>query len=121
MQTKRDQLQAYRFLMRRAAYALLRGDPDTPETPLRTMGLAVVGALVAFGLVAAGAGIYGVIKPGGNRHWREPGKIIVEKETGARYVLFDGVLHPVLNYASARLVASSGDGVKEYRCLPTIS
>ncbi|HVQ92353.1 MAG TPA: type VII secretion protein EccB [Mycobacteriales bacterium] len=110
MQTKRDHLQAYRFIRRRAAYALLRAEPDTAETPLRTLGLATVAGLVVFGLLAAGAGIWGVIRPTGARDWRDPGKIIVEKETGARYVLTDGVLHPVLNYASARLLAGSGAG-----------
>jgi type VII secretion protein EccB len=107
MQTRKDQLQAHKFVVRRATYALLRGEPDSPETPLRTIGLAVIGSIVAFGLVAAGVGIYGVIRPGGKTPKAE--QIIVERETGARYVLIDGVLHPTLNYASARLVLGSAE------------
>jgi len=34
--------------------------------------------------------------------------VIVEKETGARFVYLDGVLHPVLNYTSARLIVGGG-------------
>ena len=30
--------------------------------------------------------------------------LIIEKETGNRFILADGRLHPVLNYASARLL-----------------
>src|SRR5204862_174540 len=52
-------------------------------------------------------GMLGVVSPGGSTAWREPGAIIVEKETGSRFLLVDGVLRPVLNLASARLLAGA--------------
>jgi type VII secretion protein EccB len=36
--------------------------------------------------------------------------VIVEKETGARYVFLDGILHPVLNHASALLIVGPTAG-----------
>src|SRR5439155_23241212 len=53
---------------------------------------------------------FGVLRPGASQAWRKPGQVVIEKETGAAYVLgADGSLHPVLNYASARRLAG-GDG-----------
>src|SRR5437868_2371641 len=104
MQTRRDRLQAYRFGTRRSVATLLEGDPDAPEVPLRRVtGAAFAGVLVA-ALVVAAAGIYGLLNPGGSKSWREGNQLIVEKETSTRYVYVGGVLHPVLNYASARLI-----------------
>src|SRR6266550_9496238 len=45
-----------------------------------------------------------IFKPTGGAAWRKPGVLIVEKQTGNRYVLSEGRLRPVLNYASARLL-----------------
>ena len=45
----------------------------------------------------------------GGSAWRHGGSVIVEKETGTRLVLIGGVLHPVLNYASARLAVGAAD------------
>ena len=44
------------------------------------------------------------MKPGGGAAWRKQGALIVDKQTGNRYVLSEGRLRPVLNYASARLL-----------------
>jgi type VII secretion protein EccB len=50
------------------------------------------------------------VAPGGATAWRKPGTLILDKGTGTRYVLADGRLRPVLNYASARLLL--GDKLK---------
>ncbi|GHJ46938.1 type VII secretion protein EccB [Catellatospora sp. TT07R-123] len=114
MQTKRDQLQAHNFVVGRMRSALLHGDADALETPTRRFSVAAfAGALVA-GLIAAACGVYGLFFPGGDDGWRASGSIIVEQETGARY-LYDPTtetLHPALNYASARLVAGAGAVVR---------
>lgn len=104
MQTRRDQLQAYRFVTRRIASALTAGDPDSPELPFRRLAGAVFGSVMIAALAVAGVGIYGALNPGGASSWRTPGTLVVEQETNTRYVYLDGVLHPVLNYASARLI-----------------
>lgn len=60
------------------------------------------GALVAV-LLAAGFAVYGLISPGASTAWRSPGSIIVEKETGTRYLYLSKQLYPMANYASALL------------------
>ncbi|MFE1834000.1 type VII secretion protein EccB [Streptomyces sviceus] len=104
MQSKRDQVQAHAFVMNRLSSGMLLADPDAPESPLgRTTRGAVTGIVVAV-LVAAGAVVYGLVSPGGNDSWRTSGTLVVNRETGARYLYYDGRLRPVRNYASARLI-----------------
>src|SRR5262249_39604010 len=111
MVSRRDQLQAYRFMTRRSAGALLRDDSDTVEAPLRRLsGGAAASVMVAL-LAAAVVGLFGLFSPGGSTSWQDSGSLILEKETGTRYVYLNGVLHPVINYASARLVLRGGAGV----------
>ena len=111
MWTQRDQIQAYQFLRRRLVSALVAADANHPVSPSRRLVLATVLGLVAALLVTAVFGIIGLLNPSGGKDWLAGGKVIVEEGTGARFVLgADGVLHPVLNYASARLLAGgAGD------------
>jgi type VII secretion protein EccB len=109
MQTRKDLLQAHRLMTQRASQALILGEPDTPEMPLRRLNVAAfMGVMVAV-LVFAGFGILGLLSPGGAQGLEQPGTIIIEKETGARYVWCQGSkLCPVENYTSAKLLAGSG-------------
>ena len=104
MQSRRDQVQAYFFVVGRLVAAVVHGRPDVPQNPnkrLNTGGfLGVIVGAVLMGIF----GIYGVFVPGGNTSWRQPGTIVMNETTGARYVYLDNELRPVLNYASARLV-----------------
>ncbi|GAA2993264.1 type VII secretion protein EccB [Streptomyces fulvorobeus] len=109
MQSKRDQVQAHTFMMGRLSSGLLTADPDAPESPLgRTTRGVVFGVLVTV-LIGAGAVVYGLLRPGGNDGWRQERHLVVNRDTGARYLWTgtDGVLHPVRNYASARLIGGS--------------
>lgn len=108
MQTRKDLLQAHRLMTQRAAMALILGEPDNPELPLRRLNVAAFcGVMVAL-LVTAAFGIYGLIRPGGATGLQKSGMLIVEKETGARYVWCQSAkLCPVTNYVSARLLAGS--------------
>lgn len=109
MQSKRDQVQAHGFMMGRLSSGLLTADPDAPESPLgRTTRGVVFGVLVTV-LIGAGATVYGLLRPGGNDGWRGERNLVVNRDTGARYLWTgtDGVLHPVRNYASARLIGGS--------------
>lgn len=112
MWTQRDQIQAYQFLRRRLVSALVAADANHPVSPSRRLVLGVtIGAGAAL-LVTAVFGVLGVLNPTGDADWRQGGQVIVEQETGARFVLGqDKLLHPVLNFASARLLAG-GDGDK---------
>ncbi|MDQ0792524.1 type VII secretion protein EccB [Streptomyces sp. B1I3] len=109
MQSKRDQVQAHSFMMGRLSSGLLAADPDAPESPLgRTTRGVVFGVLVTV-LIGAGATVFGLLRPGGNDGWRDGEHLVVNRDTGARYLWTgtDGVLHPVRNYASARLIGGS--------------
>ncbi|HEY3611187.1 MAG TPA: type VII secretion protein EccB [Pseudonocardiaceae bacterium] len=108
--TQRDQIQAYQFLRRRLVSALVKADADHPTPPSRRLILGTIIGVAAAVLITAVFGIIGVLNPSASANWRQGGQVIVEQETGARFVYGqDGLLHPVLNYASARLLAG-GDG-----------
>jgi len=111
VQTRRDQVQAYRFAQARMQSALLTGETDLQEPPLRRSGTAVLAGLMVAVLVTAGFGIYGLLRPGDKRGWADRGVLVVERETGARFVYdtADDALHPVLNYTSARLILHEQD------------
>jgi len=103
----KDSLQAHRFMNRRVRAALLEGDAESNTRPLARLGTGTyAGIFVTIALLAV-VGIIGVLKPGGSTAWQEPGAFIVEEETGARYIYLDGLLHPVLNYSSAKLLLGS--------------
>ncbi|WP_405467265.1 type VII secretion protein EccB [Streptomyces canus] len=107
MQNRRDHVQAHRFAVGRLVSALVAGDPGPVEVPMRRGNLGMqFGALVAV-LLAAGFAVYGLISPGASTAWRSPGSIIVEEETGNRYLYLDKQLYPMANYASALLVAGA--------------
>ncbi|HXS65091.1 MAG TPA: type VII secretion protein EccB [Streptosporangiaceae bacterium] len=101
---QRDQAHAYRFLARRLSSALVRDDPDGPDAPMRRLAIASFGSIMVAALVVAGVGVLGVVRPGGATAWKKAHAVILEKETGTRYLYTQGQLHPLLNYASARLV-----------------
>jgi len=102
MTSRRDQVQAYRFLTRRIVSAMLAGEPETNELPMRRFTYAMLGGLVVGVLVFAGFAVYGLVRPGGGKP--AANTILVERETGAKYLYIEGRLHPVLNWASARLI-----------------
>jgi type VII secretion protein EccB len=106
IQSRRDQVQAYRFLLRRRHASLLATDPDSVEAPLRKLGTASFAGLMVTVLCVAGAGILGVLRPGQSTAWRDGKAVVIEKETGSRFIFTQGALRPVLNYASARLLMS---------------
>jgi type VII secretion protein EccB len=105
MWSRRDQIQAYQFVRRRTVSAVLVGDANHAVSPTRRPTIALITGIVVLILVIVGFALYGVLRPGGSTAWRTAGAIVQERESGARFVLSDdGVLHPVPNYASGRLV-----------------
>lgn len=105
MATRRDQLQAYQFMMQRVISAVVVRETDPEQSPLRRGVGAVFAGIMIMVLIAAGFGVYGLFTGVGGTSWKSNGAIIVERETGATFVYRDGVLLPVLNYASARLIS----------------
>jgi type VII secretion protein EccB len=108
--TQRDQIQAYQFLRRRLVSALVAADANHPTSPSRRLVLGTILGVAAAVLTAAVFGVLGLLNPSSTANWKQGGQVIVEQDTGARYILGkDGRLYPVLNYASARLLAA-GNG-----------
>jgi type VII secretion protein EccB len=107
VQTRRDQLQAYRFQNRRALAALVAGEPNVVEPPMRRLTVLTVSGIMIAILIAVGFALLGVFKPTAGDKWKDQGVVVVEEETGARYVMLDGRLHPALNFTSAVLAAAN--------------
>ncbi|MCR2784672.1 MULTISPECIES: type VII secretion protein EccB [unclassified Microbacterium] len=108
MATKGDLIEAQNFSRRRLLSAFVSGAPGgkelEPATPLR----AVIAAIALTALVVLIGVFYGFIRPGLPQGW-ENGKLVLVSDTGARFVTVDGVLHPVINTASARLLLPSSE------------
>ncbi len=103
MATRKDQLQSHQFLGQRMVSALVTRESDPEQPPFRRPFLSAIWSVVIAFIALAVVGVYGLVVPGGNKAWQAGDAVIVEKETGTRYVYLSGRLHPVANYASALL------------------
>ncbi|WP_328319367.1 type VII secretion protein EccB [Streptomyces sp. NBC_00388] len=113
MQSRRDQVQAHLFVMGRLSSGMQRAEPDAPDTPTARTWRGIIWGLLAACLAALVTTLYGLISPGGATSWRTDGALVVVKDSGARYVYIGGTLHPVLNEASARLLAGDKLSVQQ--------
>lgn len=112
MANKKDLQDAQNYSRARLITAFTSGMPDGKElTPKK--GLTPV--MVSIGLTAIMVLIsvfYGIISPGLPSDWSN-NKLIVGKNTASRFISVNGVLHPVINTTSARLLIPSD----EYRVI----
>ncbi|MFF0818533.1 type VII secretion protein EccB [Rhodococcus sp. NPDC003318] len=100
--TTRWQVSGYRFLVRRMEHALVRRDVRMLHDPMRNQSRALaVGAIVAV-IGVAGCAALALVRP---QDKIGDARIVVGKDSGALFVAYADALHPVLNLASARLVA----------------
>jgi len=104
MASRRDQLQSYQFLVQRVVSALVMRETDPAQSPFRRLTSSAFASVMVAVVALAAVGVYGVIRPGGKDTWRSGDAVIVEKETGTRYVYREGKLHPMANYTSALLL-----------------
>jgi len=108
MQSRRDLFQAHRLMTQRAALALLRGEPDVPDQPLRRLNVAAFSGVLVAAIVTVLFFIWGLIGHGGSPLQNQPGTLVIDKQTGTSFVFCQGSeLCPVVNYASARLALNS--------------
>ncbi|MEU2778018.1 type VII secretion protein EccB [Streptomyces sp. NPDC007162] len=113
MQSRRDHLHAYQFATGRLASALVSGDPGTGEAPMRRSGLGAAFGVMIAALLVIVAVVYGLLKPVNTHSWERTGALIVEKETGTRYIYVNGQLHPTANYSSALLALGGTPSVQD--------
>jgi type VII secretion protein EccB len=107
VQSRRDQIQAYSFIVGRLNSGVLRVDLDSPDQPLSRTNRGMTTGLLCALLVGVVIAVYGFVVPGGNSSWKQPGAFIIVKDSGARFLYAGDELHPVLNMTSARLIAGS--------------
>lgn len=98
MATTQLHLSGYRFLLRRVECALV--GRDARAQPMRALA---AGALVAV-LVIGACAVLAVLRPRGALG---NAPIVMARQSGALYVRVGDTWHPVLNLASARLIAAS--------------
>ncbi|RDI64477.1 type VII secretion protein EccB [Nocardia pseudobrasiliensis] len=98
--TTRWQISGYRFLVRRMEHALVRRDVRMLHDPMRSQSRAYAAGIVLGVVALAGCGVLALLRPQGSIG---ENKILVGKDSGAVYAVIDGVVHPALNLASARL------------------
>ncbi|NJP98244.1 type VII secretion protein EccB [Nonomuraea sp. FMUSA5-5] len=110
MQTNKDLYQAHRLMQQRLGMALLQAEPDVPESPMRRQNIATFGGILVGVLVMAVFGIWGLVRPGNATKLTDPGQLLIEEGSGAKFVYSEQQrrLLPVANYVSARLVLDPG-------------
>ncbi|MEU8165214.1 type VII secretion protein EccB [Micromonospora sp. NPDC049004] len=106
MPSRQDQLHSYQFSVQRAVAALVMRETDPAQSPFRRLAGAGLASVLVAAIGLGGSALYGLFA-GGGKGWRDPGAVIVEKESGARFVYREQKLHPVLNYASALLIVGA--------------
>ena len=108
MATKKDLVEAQSFSRRRLTTAFVSGAPGgrevEPHRPLR----AVVGGLALTAVLVLGSMAFGWLRSSLPADW-EDNRLIIAEDSGARYVSLKGLLHPVVNTTSARLLIPSKD------------
>lgn len=104
MASRRDQLHSYQFMVQRVVSALVFRKTDPDQSPFRRAGGAVFASVMVAVLALAVVGVIGLFTDGVNNDVTDGKAVILEKETGGRYVYMDGTLHPVLNFASGALI-----------------
>ncbi|MGA5541043.1 type VII secretion protein EccB [Mycobacterium sp. NPDC051198] len=97
----RLQLSGHRFLLRRTAHALVRGDARMLDDPLRAQAVAYGAGCALTAVAIAVCAVLALVRPGS-----VPGDapILLARDTGALYVRVDDTVHPVSDLASARLI-----------------
>jgi len=113
MYDRRDLLQAHRLVTHRMSQALLCGEPDSRNRPLRRMYTASASSLL-LGVIAAGVfGVLGILLPGRAAGLNQPGTLVVDSDTATAYVPCGrGELCPALNFASALLALDSPGAIR---------
>jgi type VII secretion protein EccB len=98
----RHQVTGWRFVMRRIASGVALHDTRMLVDPLRTQTRAVLMGVIVLITALGGCFVFSLIRPNGSA---ANNPIVADRSTAALYVRVGDQLHPVLNLASARLIA----------------
>lgn len=108
MASKKELVEAQSFAKRRLTTAFVAGAPGgrevEPHRPMR----AVFGGLALTVVILIGSLATGLVSGSMPSGW-ENNRLIIAKESGARYVSLQGVLHPVANTTTARLLIPAAE------------
>jgi hypothetical protein len=102
--TTRLQISGYRFTRRRLECALLGRDLRSVNEPIRAPAQSLAVGLALAVILLAGSLVLAYLRP---QPASATAPILMEQQSGALYVRVGDVLHPVLNLASARLIAKT--------------
>jgi type VII secretion protein EccB len=97
-------LSGYRFLLRRMEHALVRGDVRMLDDPLRAQSLSLITGVIVAVIIVAVSAVLAFLRPPGTLGGAP---IVMVRESGALYVRIGDTVHPVMNLASARLIAGT--------------
>lgn len=100
----RLQLSGHRFLIRRLTHALVRGDARMLDDPIRAQSVSFGAGCVLAVLAIVACLVLVFVRPGSGLG---SAPILLGRDSGALHVRVGGTVHPVLNLASARLIAGS--------------
>src|SRR5260370_7961549 len=81
MRSRRDQVQAHAYVVARLTSALVHGEPDAPESPLRRTGLGSFGGLLLGTLLVAACLVWGLISTGRKPALLPAGELPMSKKT----------------------------------------
>lgn len=98
----RHQVSGWRFIMRRIASGVALHDTRMLVDPLRTQTRAVLMGVIVLIAALAGSFVFSLIRPNGSA---ANNPVLADRSTAALYVRVGDKLHPVLNLASAQLIA----------------
>jgi type VII secretion protein EccB len=127
----KDLLQAHRLMTQRSALALITGEPDSPNQPLRRLNTGAISGLLVGAIAAAVFAVLGLISPASSAvNLTRAGTLVINTTSATAYVPCDsGKLCPALNYTSALLALDStsvrrvnvtSGGLARYPIGPTI-
>ncbi|WP_158257363.1 type VII secretion protein EccB [Kineococcus xinjiangensis] len=106
MSTKSVLIDAEDFARRRGVAALQHADSlDVEEVPRRPNAAVIGGFVLAF-LIAAGSAGSAYVSGRAPSGWQDDATLVIDKETGARFVADDGVLRPAPTLSAALLAGA---------------
>jgi len=107
MASNRDILDAQQFTRARLTTAFRSGLPDGRELEPRSSITPLIVGVVITALLIGVALVMRRFAPTLPQDWQN-NYVLVIKDTGARYYTIDGVMHPVTNITSAKLLTPAG-------------